>query len=306
MAIGASRIYHVNSNCSDLDRSLAFYRDLVGMHATTRTVPSREQPGAAFGLDAVAWDAWILQGDVGGDGLSLDLLEWKTPRPGAAPPASYELPGFNRLCFTSPDVAATVERMRAAGVRVVGGPVEMDLGNGSTMTMAMVLDPDGVPVQLVGGRDVRVSHVIVNCRSLDASLAYYTGVMGLTVQRESRHVRQGGELYGWTRETEVSSALLRDPGSKFFVELVEWHEPVAAPSANGLRCANDLGLFRMAWATDDCARDEATVRAAGSVPFAPTSELSVGDDLPLLQVLFWPGPDGECLELIQAPTAPAR
>ena len=33
--------------------------------------------------------------------------------------------------------------------------------------------------------------------------------------------------------------------------------------------------------------------------FASTATLSVGDDLPLLEVLFWPGPDGECLELIQ-------
>ena len=55
----------------------------------------------------------------------------------------------------------------------------------------------------------------------------------------------------------------------------------------------------MAWSTDDCARDEAAIRAAGSRPFAPTGELSVGDHLPLLLVLFWPGPDGECLELIQ-------
>jgi len=55
----------------------------------------------------------------------------------------------------------------------------------------------------------------------------------------------------------------------------------------------------MAWSTDDCRRDEGVLRAAGSEPFAATSELSVGDDLPLLRVLFWRGPDGECLELIE-------
>src|SRR5262249_26449599 len=69
-----------------------------------------------------------------------------------------------------------------------------------------------------------------------------------------------------------------------------------------VRRANELGLFRMAWSTDDCARDEAIVRAAGSQPFAPTGSLSVGDDLPRLQVLFWPGPSGECLELIEVTT----
>jgi hypothetical protein len=29
----------------------------------------------------------------------------------------------------------------------------------------------------------------------------------------------------------------------------------------------------------------------------------VGDELPLLRVLFWPGPDGECLELIEVTSA---
>jgi hypothetical protein len=55
----------------------------------------------------------------------------------------------------------------------------------------------------------------------------------------------------------------------------------------------------MAWSTTDCFGDEAILRAAGSTPFAPTGELSVGDDLPLLRVLFWPGPNGECLEVIE-------
>jgi hypothetical protein len=55
----------------------------------------------------------------------------------------------------------------------------------------------------------------------------------------------------------------------------------------------------MAWSTTDCAADEAVIRAAGSTPFVPTEELSVGDQFPLLLVLFWPGPNGECLELIE-------
>lgn len=46
----------------------------------------------------------------------------------------------------------------------------------------------------------------------------------------------------------------------------------------------------------------AIITNAYSGPFAPTSELSVGDHLPLLLVLFWPGPDGECLELIEVLT----
>lgn len=42
--------YHVNVNCSDLDVSLAFYRDVLGFSPVVHTAPD-VQPGAAFGFD---------------------------------------------------------------------------------------------------------------------------------------------------------------------------------------------------------------------------------------------------------------
>src|SRR5260370_35857751 len=74
------RIFHVNVNCSDLETSLAFYRDRVGLAASVRTTPRHPQGGAAFGLDTAQWDAWILSGG-GPDEVVLDLLGWKGPQP---------------------------------------------------------------------------------------------------------------------------------------------------------------------------------------------------------------------------------
>ena len=65
--VRAHRIYHVNVNCSDLERSLAFYCDGIGLRKGTRTKPDAPQPGAAFGLEQVQWDAWILTGSGGID-----------------------------------------------------------------------------------------------------------------------------------------------------------------------------------------------------------------------------------------------
>ena len=299
MPISASRIFHVNSNCIDLERSLGFYRDLLGLKQNTHPLPSFLQRGDAFGLEQVMWDAWMLQSDLGNDGLALDLLEWKVPTPTGHAPKHINETGFHHLTFAVPDLPACVERLRDAGVTIVGGPVEMDLGNGSSIAMAMVNDPDGVPLQLIGGRDTRISHVVVNTRDLDASVAYYRDVMGLEVLRVVDAVRQSGALYGLDAEVECRSAMMRDRGSKFMVELIEWIDPAPAPGTDRVRGANEVGLFRMAFSTADCHGDEAVVRAAGSVPFAPTGTLSVGDHLPLLYVLFWPGPNGECLELIQ-------
>jgi glyoxylase I family protein len=296
MAIRGSRIYHVNSNCADLDRSLVFY-EALGLRRIIRTIPSRNQSGAAFGLDEVSWDAWILQSDDGLDGLSLDLLQWTTPVPDGSPAALVGEPGYNRFVITTPDLDATVAAACTAGGTLIGGPIDVDAG-GVNPRVAMVRDPDGIPVQLVAGEHTSVAQVVINCADIDDSLEYFRDVMGLRPTSEIEVFSQPAELFGLENDGAVRAVVLADAGSVFSVALVEWIEP-APVFPDRVRRANELGLFRMAWATDDCVADEVVVRAAGSVPFVPTEELSVGDDLPLLLVLFWPGPNGECLELIE-------
>lgn len=296
MAIQGSRIYHCNSNCSDLERSVQFY-EAIGLRKVLRTVPSKNQSGSAFGLAEVAWDAWIMHSDDGLDGLSLDLLEWKTPQPTGTPPGLDGEPGYNRLMISTPDLNATVERCVAAGGTVVGSPQEVDAGE-SRPRVAMLLDPDDVPVGLFEGEKTSIAQVVVNCADIEESLRYYQDVMGLTALGEITDRQWPGDLYGRDSDVTVRAVLLGDGGSVFTVALVQWIDPAPTTEVR-VRGANELGLFRMAWSTTDCVADEAVIRAAGSVPFVPTEELSVGDDLPLLLVLFWPGPNGECLELIE-------
>jgi catechol 2,3-dioxygenase-like lactoylglutathione lyase family enzyme len=248
-------------------------------------------------LDEVAGDAWILHSDDGLDGLSLDLLEWKTPLPTGTAPGLDGEPGYNRLMITTPDLDATVERAVAAGGTLVGGPIEVEAGP-ERPRLAMVLDPDGVPVQLLQSDKTSIAQVVVNCADIEESIAYYRDVMGLKPIFEPTEMEWTKELFGGETDKRVRGAILSDAGSVFTVALIQWLD-TAPKTAARVRGANELGIFRMAWSTTDCAADEAVVRAAGSTPFVPTEELSVGDDLPLLLVLFWPGPNGECLELIE-------
>ena len=290
MAVGASRIYHVNSNCTDLDRSLRFY-EALGLRRVLRTRPGAPQPGAAFGLVEVAWDAWMVSSDDGLDGILLDLLQWTTPGPTGAPPTATQ-PGLNRICVTTPHLDDVLMAVGDVGGRLVGGPLEAAGG----VRTATVQDPDGVAVQVIDGARTSIAQVVVNCTDLVRSVEYYRDVMGLRPVGEVRTVDQPAELHGQSVSGTARTLSLADGGSTVRVTLAEWREP---PATAARRAANELGLFRMAWSTDDCRRDEGVLRAAGSEPFAATSELSVGDDLPLLRVLFWRGPDGECLELIE-------
>ena len=142
-----ARVIHVNVNCSDLDRSVAFYRDELGLEASLRTTPADPQPGAAFGLDRVQWDAWMMAGADGFDGAVIDLLEWKVPAPvGTAD--STGCTGFRRL--------------RIAGF--ADGPDR---------------DPDGTPIELVAGDRPRVVGVEIGCSDFMGSVAFYRDVVGL-------------------------------------------------------------------------------------------------------------------------------
>jgi catechol 2,3-dioxygenase-like lactoylglutathione lyase family enzyme len=297
--ITPTRIYHLNVNCSQLDRSLAFYRDLVGLTPTTRTAPDETQPGGAFGLDRVQWDAWMLLGDAGYASPVLDLLEWKVPRPAAAAVTDPTATGFNRLCITTPDLAALHEKLVDAGADVWNEPVEVDLTGGRPTEMFICGDPDGTQLEFLRGRDVRLSHVAINCADLERSTRYYEDVIGLTPLTSFGPVTMPGRLFRRATDVELRVQLLQDPASGFMVELVEWIEPRA--TAVPPRRANELGIFRMAWVTEDLDVDYDTLDEAGVECYAPPAALAMGPGLPVIRALFWNDPDGACLELIESP-----
>ena len=104
MSLSIQSVMHVNVNCSDLEQSLAFYRDAVGLVPQDHTNPV-PQDGAGFGMTgSVQWDAHILQDARGYAGPAVDLLQWMVPVPVGAPGQVLSHIGFNRLCVVVPDV----------------------------------------------------------------------------------------------------------------------------------------------------------------------------------------------------------
>ena len=51
MTIDTARLFHLNVNCSDLDRARRFYVDGIGLTVGVRTTVDEVQSGTAFGLD---------------------------------------------------------------------------------------------------------------------------------------------------------------------------------------------------------------------------------------------------------------
>lgn len=142
-------ISHVAVGVSDMERSLRFYRDLVGLRVTLDTVEG------AFGGDPAAYRrraVYLRAGD--GPTAFFVVLDQQLDRdPFGTPPRILQL-GTHHFSFWVDNLEEIFERMVAENFRVIVGPTPADAaaygeaaGSGRVLT-AIVKDPDGNPVQL--------------------------------------------------------------------------------------------------------------------------------------------------------------
>ena len=126
------RILHTMLRVGDLDRSLDFYTRVLGMKLLRR----KDYPDGKFTL------AFVGYGDES-DTAVLELTHnWGVDK--------YELgTAYGHVALGVDDVTAAVEKIRAAGGKVVREPGPMK--HGSTM-LAFVEDPDGYRIELLGNR----------------------------------------------------------------------------------------------------------------------------------------------------------
>jgi catechol 2,3-dioxygenase-like lactoylglutathione lyase family enzyme len=305
MALPLLSTVHVNANCSDLARSLAFYRDVVGLTplSHTKAVP---QDGSGFGLPGrVQWDAHLLHDERGVAGPAVDLLEWQQPRPIGHPARAANQLGLYRMCLSHPDLGALHARMRSAGVRTASPPAEMTLDpeSGLRVRYFCSFDPDGTCVEFIEQPGaVRLLHVNVNCRDLDRSSRWYQDVLGLAplVARSQPGAVDGIGL-GFPGACQFRADFLAIPGRMdLIVDLLEWLDPtpIGAPAAS----ANQLGWFRLAYLVEDARACCAELDRLGVAHSGPCW-LDMGPDVPIdgLHAVFFRDPDGTCLELIERP-----
>jgi catechol 2,3-dioxygenase-like lactoylglutathione lyase family enzyme len=295
---------HVNVNCSRLDRSLAFYTDVLGLVPGPHTNPL-PQDGAGFGLPGrVQWDARLLHDDRGPSASAVDLLEWKSPDPVGRPPREANHLGLFRLCLTHPDLDALHARLIGAGVPCRSGPATLPVLPGAPVRFLCFDDPDGTcleAIELPG--PVRLLHVNVNCRDLDASEAWYRWVLGLTpVAPRAEPPPADGRGLGFEGDCRYRAAFLGVPGAadSLIVDLVEWQEPppLGAPAVE----ANRLGLFRLAFLVESAAESCRELDRLG-LEHSGACWLEMGPEIPIdgLNAVFFRDPDGACLELIETP-----
>ena len=113
------RIDHVNLVVADMQRMVAFYRDVLGMRLTKQAVISGAWIEAVTGLSPVEAEVAFLKAS---SGPGIELIRYrapKSPRPdGSGRPNTQ---GFRHIAFRVTDLDRLVAAIEAAGIKMLSG-----------------------------------------------------------------------------------------------------------------------------------------------------------------------------------------
>lgn len=144
-------VWHFSFTVADLDRSVAFYSDVLGLELV-----HRQEQDNAYTRELVGFpDASlrIAQLAVPGQprGVSthdLELVEYVAPRAEPTDPMRNR-PGAAHLAFAVDDAVGTYERLRDLGVEFVSPPQAITEGINRGGFTCYFLDPDQITLELV-------------------------------------------------------------------------------------------------------------------------------------------------------------
>ena len=146
-----AEIFHTGLTVSDLDRSIAFYRDLLGLELVSHWDSGEPYLRTIVGYPDAELRIALLRlprGGVGASGHHIELLEYRAPR-GVRGDARTFNPGNAHVAFMVEDLDAAYADLTAKGVRFKSAPVEITHGRNRGAKAVYLLDPDDITLELV-------------------------------------------------------------------------------------------------------------------------------------------------------------
>jgi len=140
-------LHHVGITVKDLDASIRFYHDVLGLPFSNEPSPWFDAPelGPAVGVPGAGLrQVSLLLGDT-----MLELLEYKSPPSDTTQPLQSNNIGASHVAFLVDDIHETVVDLSSKGISFFSDVNVVDEGVLAGWRWVYFADPDGYPLELV-------------------------------------------------------------------------------------------------------------------------------------------------------------
>jgi catechol 2,3-dioxygenase-like lactoylglutathione lyase family enzyme len=140
-------LHHIGITVKDLDESIRFYHDVLGLQFSSEPSPwfDGEGLGTAVGVPGAALrQVSLLLGDT-----MLELLEYKSPPSETAGPLGSNSLGASHVAFLVDDIEAKKAELGSKGIEFYSEVNVVDEGVLAGWRWVYFEDPDGYPLELV-------------------------------------------------------------------------------------------------------------------------------------------------------------
>lgn len=140
-------MHHVGITVRDLDASIRFYHDVLGLPFSNEPSPWFDGPelGPAVGVPGAGLrQVSLLLGDT-----TFELLEYKSPPSETTQPLPSNNIGASHVALLVDDIHETVAELKAQGIEFFSDVNVVDEGVLAGWRWVYFADPDGYPLELV-------------------------------------------------------------------------------------------------------------------------------------------------------------
>jgi glyoxylase I family protein len=143
-------IFHVNINCTNFERSIAFYQ-MLGFKVIRdlgEGTMEKVTPGLRMPADAILRAVLMILGD-NPRSTRIDLIQWKKPDTEGKAYPHLAHAGMCRIALRTRTLVKDYEELKAKGIEFWTEPILIKLKDGKEEGFVCCTDPDGTVIELI-------------------------------------------------------------------------------------------------------------------------------------------------------------